>query len=175
MQMVGGCYKLNRGNPLRHRVDAVFLSGQAWTKPRWVIGIRQHIEQRAAPKGKTLNLFADDPVIGKWRFSALATDLDLPAMVIWRTYRGRLTVKAGLRSWNMNLQRIVSTWRIFGQRKPLSTRSCWPILMSLLRQVLLKTSTVKHSSTSVQHTLKRCDTNYLQRRATSPLRVENPS
>ena len=32
----------------------------AWCKPRWVVGIRQHIERRAAPKGKTLNLFADD-------------------------------------------------------------------------------------------------------------------
>jgi Transposase DDE domain group 1 len=61
----------------------------AWSQPRWVIGIRQHIEKRAAPKGKTLNLFADDPVIGQWRFSALVTDLDLPAEVIWRTYRGR--------------------------------------------------------------------------------------
>ena len=60
-----------------------------WSKPRRVIGIRQHIEQRAAPKGKTLYLFADDPVIGKYRYSALVTDLDLPAVAIWRTYRGR--------------------------------------------------------------------------------------
>ena len=62
---------------------------QRWSKPRWVVGIRQHIEQRAAAKGKTLNLFAEDPVIGKWRFSALVTDLDLPAESIWRLYRGR--------------------------------------------------------------------------------------
>ena len=54
-----------------------------------MIGIRQHIEQRAEPKGKTLNLFAHDPVIGKYRFSALTTDLDLPAEAVWRTYRGR--------------------------------------------------------------------------------------
>jgi hypothetical protein len=60
-----------------------------WPKPRWLIGIRQHILQRAAARGKTLNRFADDPVIGKYRFSALVTDLDLPAEVIWRTYRGR--------------------------------------------------------------------------------------
>jgi hypothetical protein len=61
----------------------------AWSKPRWAIGIRQHIEQRPQAKGKTLNLFADDPVIGKYRFSALTTDLNLPAAVIWRMYRGR--------------------------------------------------------------------------------------
>ncbi len=46
----------------------------AWSKPRWVVGIRQHITQRAEPKGKTLNLFANDPVMGQWRFSALTTD-----------------------------------------------------------------------------------------------------
>ena len=38
---------------------------------------------------KTLNLFADDPVIGRYRFSALVSDMDLPAETIWRTYRGR--------------------------------------------------------------------------------------
>jgi hypothetical protein len=37
----------------------------SWSKPRWVTGIRQHIERRDSPKGKTLSLFADDPVIGK--------------------------------------------------------------------------------------------------------------
>ncbi len=30
-----------------------------------------------------------EAVVGKWRFSALVTDLDLPAEVIWRIYRGR--------------------------------------------------------------------------------------
>lgn len=29
-------------------------------------------------------LFADDPIIGKWRFSALVSDLDLPALSVWR-------------------------------------------------------------------------------------------
>lgn len=46
----------------------------AWSQPRWVVGVRQHITQRAEPKGKTLNLFANDPVMGQWRFSALTTD-----------------------------------------------------------------------------------------------------
>lgn len=76
-----------------HPVEGIELTRFAyqattWSKPRWVIGIRQHIEQRPAAKGKTLNLFADDPVIGKWRFSALVTDLDLPAVAVWRLYRG---------------------------------------------------------------------------------------
>jgi hypothetical protein len=60
-----------------------------WSTPRWVTGIRQQIDQRSSPKGKTLNLFADDPVIGRYRFSALVSDMDLPAETVWRTYRGR--------------------------------------------------------------------------------------
>ena len=54
-----------------------------------MVGIRQHIEQRETAKGKTLSLFADDPAIGRYRFAARATDLDLPDAEIWHNYRGR--------------------------------------------------------------------------------------
>jgi Transposase DDE domain group 1 len=127
----------------------------SWSQPRWVIGIRQHIEKRAAPKGKTLNLFADDPVIGKWRCSALVTDLDLPAEVIWRTYRGRVDCENRAKelkydfaadSFNMN--------NFWATEAALNTVMLSYNLMSLLRQVLLKTSAVRHSSQSVQHTLQ---------------------
>jgi Transposase DDE domain group 1 len=127
----------------------------AWSQPRWVIGIRQHIDKRAAPKGKTLNLFADDPVIGKWRFSALVTDLDLPAAAIWRLYRGRADCENRIKelkydfaadSFNMN--------NFWATEAALNTVMLAFNLMSLLRQVLLKTSAVKHSSQTVQHTLQ---------------------
>jgi Transposase DDE domain group 1 len=62
---------------------------EPWSKARWVVGIRQHVEQRTEARGKTLKLFADDPIIGKCRFSALVSDLELPALSIWRLYRGR--------------------------------------------------------------------------------------
>jgi hypothetical protein len=42
-----------------------------------VTGVRQHIEQRESAKDKTMSLFADDLVIGKYRFSTLASDMDL--------------------------------------------------------------------------------------------------
>lgn len=48
----------------------------SWSTPRWVTGIRQQIDQRSSPKSKTLSLFADDPVIGRYRFSALVSDMD---------------------------------------------------------------------------------------------------
>jgi hypothetical protein len=121
-----------------------------WTKPRWVIGIRQHIEQRAAPKGKTLNLFADDPVIG-----ALVTDLDLPATVIWRTYRGRADCENRIKELKYDFAADSFNMKNFwATEATLNTVMLAYNLMSLLRQVLLKTSAVKHSSTSVQHTLQ---------------------
>ncbi len=126
-----------------------------WSKPRWVIGIRQHIEQCAAPKGKTLNLFADDPVIGKWRFSALVTDLDLPATVIWRTYRGRADCENRIKELKYDFAADSFNMKEFwATEAALNTVMLAYNLMSLLRQVLLKTSTVKHSSNSVQHTLQ---------------------
>jgi Transposase DDE domain group 1 len=106
-------------------------------------------------QGPYLSLFADDPVIGKWRFSALVTDLDLPAEAIWRLYRGRADCENRIKelkydfaadSFNMN--------DFWATEAALNTVMLAFNLMSLLRQVLLKTSTVKHSSTAVQHTLR---------------------
>ena len=84
-------------------VDGIELTrfayqANTWSKPRWVIGIRQHIEQRAADSFNMKDFWATE--------AALNT--------VMLAYN----------------------------------------LMSLLRQVLLKTSAIKHSSTSVQHTLQ---------------------
>lgn len=126
-----------------------------WSKPRWVIGIRQHIEQRPAAKGKTLNLFADDPVIGKWRFSALVTDLDLPAVAVWRLYRGRADCENRIKELKYDFAADSFNMKNFWATEvTLNTVMLAYNLMSLLRQVLLKTSTIKHSSNSVQHTLQ---------------------
>lgn len=126
-----------------------------WSKPRWVIGIHQHIEQRAVPKGKTLNLFADDPVIGKWRFSALVTDLDLPAQVIWRIYRGRSDCENRIKELKYDFAADSFNMKNFwATEAALNTVMLAYSLMSLLRQVLLKNSVTKHTSNSVQHTLQ---------------------
>ena len=39
--------------------------------------------------GKSLSLFADDPDLQGWRYGAMLTDLSLPALEVWRLYRGR--------------------------------------------------------------------------------------
>jgi hypothetical protein len=127
----------------------------AWSKARWVIGIRQHIDQRTSAKGKTLNLFADDPVIGKYRYSALVTDLDLPAVTIWRTYRGRADCENRIKELKYDFAADSFNMKDFwATEAALNTVMLAYNLMSLMRQVLLKNSTVKHSSNTVQHTLQ---------------------
>lgn len=61
----------------------------SWDAPRRVIGVRQHIKTRPQAKGKTLSLFADDADLMGWRYGAIVTDLTLPALQVWRLYRGR--------------------------------------------------------------------------------------
>ena len=127
----------------------------AWGKARWAVGIRQHVEQRAAPKGKTLNLFADDLVMGKWRFSALVTDLDLPAESVWRLYRGLADCENQIKE--LKYYFVADSFNMKDFWATETTHNTVMLsynLMSLLHQVLLKTSTVKHSSSTIQHTLQ---------------------
>ena len=137
------------------QLSRFMYQADAWSKPRWVVGIRQQIEQRAAPKGKSLNLFADDPVIGKWRFSALVTDLDLSAEMVWRMYRGRADCENRIKELKYDFAADSFNMKDFwATEATLNTVMLAYNLMSLLRQVLLKTSAVQHSSNSVQHTLQ---------------------
>lgn len=55
---------------------------------RRLIVVGQSVTRKQAP-GKNLSLFADDPDMQGWRYGAFVTTLDLPAVEIWRAYRGR--------------------------------------------------------------------------------------
>ena len=129
---------------------------QSWSKPRWVTGIRQHVEQREAAKGKTMSLFADDPVIGKWRFSAIVSDLDLPAQSIWRIYRGRANCENRIKELKYDFAADSFCLQDFwATEAAMNTVMLAYNLMSLFRQVLLKSTIVKKGvPTAVQHTLQ---------------------
>jgi hypothetical protein len=128
----------------------------SWGKPRWVTGIRQHIDQRSSPKGKTLSLFADDPVIGRYRFSALVSDMDLPAEVVWRTYRGRANCENRIKELKYDFAADSFNMKDFwATEAALNTVMLAYNLMSLFRQVLLKTTVLKSGvSTPIQQTLQ---------------------
>jgi IS4 transposase len=93
-------------------IELTEISYQAhgWTTVRRLIVIRQSTRHRDAP-GKNLSLFADDPVVQGWRYGALTTTLELPAVEVSRLYRGRadaeyrikeLKADFGLEAFNMH-------------------------------------------------------------------------
>lgn len=60
-----------------------------WGQAVRFVVVRQHIGRKPGAVGKTLSLFADDPDLQGWRYGAMVTDLTLPALEVWRLYRGR--------------------------------------------------------------------------------------
>jgi pyridoxine 5'-phosphate synthase PdxJ len=88
----------------------ITYQANGWDCARRIVVVRQSIKRKNAP-GKTLSLFADDPDIQGWRYGAMVTSLNLPAVEIWRCYRGRadcenrikeLKNDFGLDSFNLN-------------------------------------------------------------------------
>ncbi len=115
-----------------------------WEKARRIIVIRQSIADREPP-GKSLSLFPDDPAAKGWRYSAYVTDLVLPAVEVWRTYRGRadaenrikeLKADFGLDAFNMK--------EFWATEAALSFAMLAYNLMSLFRQTVMRTR-VKHT------------------------------
>ena len=61
-----------------------------WKTPQRVVVVRQHIQSKnGAVAGNMLSLFADDPHLQGWLYVAMLTDFGLPALEVWRLYRGR--------------------------------------------------------------------------------------
>jgi Transposase DDE domain group 1 len=138
-------------------IELVSFDYQApsWTHSRRVVGIRQHIARREQAKGKTLSLFADDPVLGSYRFAALVTTLDLPAAEVWRLYRGRADCENRIKELKYDFAADSFCLKDFW-----ATEACLSVvmlaynLMSLFRQAVLRASVIQSRGKDVQHTLK---------------------
>ena len=71
-------------------VSELIYQPHGWEAPQRLVVVRQHIKRKnGAVAGKTLSLFADDPDLQSWRYGAMLTDLSIPALEVWRLYRGR--------------------------------------------------------------------------------------
>jgi hypothetical protein len=88
-----------------------FFQSPDWKKPRRVIMVRQKIDRRPNATGKKVTLFGEEIDHGAYRYSCFMTNLDLPAAIVWRSYRGRanaenrikeLKYDFGFDSFNMN-------------------------------------------------------------------------
>ena len=60
-----------------------------WENPRRIVVVRQKLEDRSTAVGKTLNIFQGTQDYYRHRYTAYVTDLKLPAVEVWRLYRGR--------------------------------------------------------------------------------------
>jgi hypothetical protein len=124
---------------------------QGWSAPRRIIVVRQHSVQRKKAIGKTMSLFADDPDQQGWRYGAMVTTLNLPALEIWRSYRGRadcenrikeLKADFGLDSFSVN--------DFYATEAALGFAMLAYNLMSLFRQAVLRGS-VQHTLATLHH------------------------
>ncbi len=70
------------------QVSELEYTPKDWPQAQRIVVVRQHIKRKNAA-GKTLSLFADDPDLHGWRYGAMLTDMTLPALEVWRLYRGR--------------------------------------------------------------------------------------
>ena len=66
--------------------------GNGWEKPRRMIMVRQEIEKRPKTAGKQikqLELFENENDFERYRYSCIVTNIQLPAKIIYDSYRGR--------------------------------------------------------------------------------------
>ena len=122
-----------------------------WKASRRIVVVRQSVKVRAQAPGKTLKLFADDPDIQGWRYEAMVTSLELPALQVWRLYRGRadcenrikeLKADFGLDSFNMA--------QFWATEAALGMAMLAYNLMSLFRQAVMR-SEVHHTLATLHH------------------------
>ena len=127
----------------------------SWDKPRRVVCIRQHIEQRAHAKGRTLSLFANDPLYGQYRYAALVTDLDLADADVWRLYRGRADCENRIKELKYDFAADSFCLNAFwATEATLNVVMMAYNLMSLFRQALLKKAASISKQNNIQQTLK---------------------
>ena len=128
----------------------------SWDRPRWVTGIRQHIQTREQAKGKNLSLFADDPYVGCWCYSAIVSNVNLSATQIWRLYRGRANCENRIKELKYDFGADAFNMKAFNATEAaLNTVMIAYNLMSLFKQVLVKsTRSHKGKPKPVNQTLK---------------------
>ena len=124
-------------------IAEIMYQAHGWTTARRIVVIRQSTKDSP---GKALKLFADDPAVQGWRYGAYTTTLDLPAVEVWRLYRGRadaenrikeLKADFGLDAFNMG--------DFWATEAALSVAMLAYNLMSLFRQSVMRSR--------IQHTL----------------------
>lgn len=73
-------------------ISETTYQADGWESPRRIVMIRQEMQKRPKAAGKQirqLKFFEDTCDFGKYRYSCFVTNLELPAKIIYDSYRGR--------------------------------------------------------------------------------------
>lgn len=119
-----------------------------WKKERRVILVRQDIKKRPKASGRELCLFGENEPYKEYRYSCFVTNLDLPASTVWTLYKQRADaenrikeIKHDFGGESFNLREFFAT------EAALNFAMLAYNLMSLFRQVILKTKHQQHLKT----------------------------
>jgi hypothetical protein len=123
-----------------------------WDTPQRLVVVRQHIQRNnGAVAGKTLALFADDPDLQGWRYGAMLTDLSIPALDVWRLYRGRADCENRIKELKANFGLGSFVLRDFwASEAALGVTMLSYNLMSVFRHAVMRQK-VHHTLSTLQH------------------------
>ena len=121
-----------------------------WDSPRRMVVVRQHITRKANVPGKSLSLFKDDEDLMGWRYAAMMSDLSLPAIEIWRLYRGRADCENRIKElkYDFGLDSFVMR-EFWATEAALSVVMMAYNLMSVFRQAVIRQKA--HQTLSTLH------------------------
>jgi len=122
-----------------------------WDSIQRMVVVRQHIKRVGGAAGKSLSLFADDEALQDWRYGVMLTDLALPALEVWRLYRGRADCENRIKELKADFGLDSFCLRDFwATEAALSVSMLAYNLMSVFRQAVMRQK-VHHTLATLHH------------------------
>ena len=113
-----------------------------WKDARRIIIVRQEILYRPKATGKQLRLFGEEEIYKNYRYSCFVTNLTLPAKTVWDLYRNRADAENRIKELKEDFgTESFNVQDFFATEAALNFVMMGYYLMSLFRQVILKSST----------------------------------
>jgi Transposase DDE domain group 1 len=133
------------------QVGEIAYQPHGWDSMQRMVVVRQHIQRSAGAAGKSLSLFADDQALQDWRYGVMLTDLALPALEVWRLYRGRADCENRIKELKADFGLDSFCLRDFwATEAALSVSMLAYNLMSVFRQAVLRQK-VNHTLSTLHH------------------------
>jgi len=133
------------------QVSEIAYQPHGWDTVQRMVVVRQHIKRTGGAAGKSLSLFADDEALQDWRYGVMLTDLALPALEVWRLYRGRADCENRIKELKADFGLDSFCLRDFwATEAALSVSMLAYNLMSVFRQAVMRQK-VHHTLATLHH------------------------